>query len=139
MRELFEFRRAKDLSVREAATKLNIKAADLSAFEFQRAAPTANQVAAMAALYGVTSEQIQATIPPQEQIYAENKKLVDFLEAITVLKQHAKDAGLVRGNGGTGVLACPICKTGTIRYSVATSNGHMWAACNTLACVRFME
>ena len=53
--------------------------------------------------------------------------------------QDAKSRGLSKGNGGCGEIACPVCKTGTIRYSVAGCNGHRHARCSTDGCVAFME
>lgn len=40
---------------------------------------------------------------------------------------------------GSGVMDCPICKTGKLRYSRAEYNGHVHAACSTEGCVRWME
>lgn len=40
---------------------------------------------------------------------------------------------------GAGVLPCPACKTGTLKYSRAACNGHIHAACSTAGCVRWME
>lgn len=41
--------------------------------------------------------------------------------------------------GASGEMACPICKTGTLRYSVAGCNGHVHAMCSTDKCVQWME
>ena len=40
---------------------------------------------------------------------------------------------------GAGEMACPVCKTGKLRYSRAGYNGHVHAACSTDTCVRWME
>lgn len=40
---------------------------------------------------------------------------------------------------GAGVMACPVCKTGKLRYSRAGYNGHVHGACSTENCVRWME
>lgn len=61
------------------------------------------------------------------------------LNAIIATHEDAKTKGLKRGSGGNGELPCPACKTGTIRYSVASLNGHIWGACSTKDCVRWME
>lgn len=139
MSELHEFRRAQDLSLREAAKLAHISATELSAFEFHTARPDDQQINTLATLYKVTTDEIRAAIPSPEQVAQQNNKLVAGLEAFVAAKQHAKEQGLGRGNGGFSALPCPSCKTGTIRYSVAGSNGHMWAACSTNDCVRFME
>jgi hypothetical protein len=40
---------------------------------------------------------------------------------------------------GKGSMSCPVCKTGTLRYSRAAYNGHVHAGCSTEGCVRWME
>jgi hypothetical protein len=40
---------------------------------------------------------------------------------------------------GAGTMPCPVCKTGTLRYSRSSYNGHVHAACTTESCVRWME
>ena len=61
------------------------------------------------------------------------------MKAMTKAHEHAKQNGLRKGNGGRGEMPCPICETGTLRYSVAGYNGHMHAQCNTEGCVSWME
>jgi hypothetical protein len=42
--------------------------------------------------------------------------------------------------GAGGVIDCPVCSgKQTLRFSRAGYNGHIHAACNTAACVRWME
>mgnify|MGYP001081117917 CR=1 FL=1 len=41
--------------------------------------------------------------------------------------------------GVAGEIPCPVCETGKLRYSVASLNGHVHAACTTADCVRWME
>jgi hypothetical protein len=36
-------------------------------------------------------------------------------------------------------MACPLCGKGIIKYSIAGSNGHVWARCTTENCVAFMQ
>lgn len=69
----------------------------------------------------------------------ESEKLQNMLTALAEAKKDAKAKGLKCGNGGAGSLPCPVCKTGTIRYSVASVNGHMMARCSTAGCVSWME
>lgn len=38
-----------------------------------------------------------------------------------------------------GQMPCPVCPSGTVRYTIAGVNGHVWARCSTEDCVRFME
>jgi hypothetical protein len=40
---------------------------------------------------------------------------------------------------GHGVIDCPVCKTGKLRYSRAGYNGHVHAGCTTDGCVGWME
>ena len=36
--------------------------------------------------------------------------------------------------GKTGELVCPACETGTVRWTRAPNNGHLWASCSTPNC-----
>jgi len=36
-------------------------------------------------------------------------------------------------------MVCPICRKGKLHFSIASSNGHIWARCTTDDCVRFMQ
>ena len=40
---------------------------------------------------------------------------------------------------GAGKMECPVCKTGTLKYSRAGYNGHVHARCSTDGCVAWME
>lgn len=40
---------------------------------------------------------------------------------------------------GAGEMDCPVCKTGKLRYSRASYNGHVHAKCSTQNCVAWME
>jgi hypothetical protein len=40
---------------------------------------------------------------------------------------------------GQGSMPCPVCKTGTLRYSRAAYNGHVHGRCSTDGCVAWME
>ena len=54
-------------------------------------------------------------------------------------KEDAKLQGFGRGHGGYGSIPCPSCEGGTLRYSVASYNGHMHGRCSTKGCVSWME
>lgn len=41
--------------------------------------------------------------------------------------------------GVSGAIACPCCEGGTLSYSVASINGHIWAVCTTNGCASWME
>jgi hypothetical protein len=63
----------------------------------------------------------------------------DTIRAVTATHEDAKAKGLKQGHGGRGELPCPVCKVGTIGYSVASVNGHIWGRCSTKDCVAWME
>ena len=58
--------------------------------------------------------------------------------AMTVAMEDAKSRGLGVGKGGKGHIACPVCSTGRLFYSVAALNGHLWGQCSTPNCVSWM-
>jgi hypothetical protein len=59
--------------------------------------------------------------------------------AVSCAHEAAKKKGFGAGRGGVGSITCPVCQTGTISYSVASVNGHMWGKCSTKGCVSWME
>jgi len=65
--------------------------------------------------------------------------IAETMQVVAETHKHAKENGLGRGKGGTGSLPCSCCKTGTINYSVASVNGHIWGKCTTPNCVSWME
>jgi hypothetical protein len=67
-----------------------------------------------------------------------NESIQEFLRAVKAAKDHAKTVGLKKGHGGIGETKCPNCE-GTIKYSVASVNGHMWGSCSTEGCAKWME
>lgn len=69
----------------------------------------------------------------------EDPHFENLMIAIHATHQDATGKGFKRGNGGKSSLKCPICKTGTINYSVAGVNGHIWARCTSQDCVSFIE
>ena len=60
------------------------------------------------------------------------------MQAMRDAHADAKAKGYGKGNGGQDSLKCPLCPEGTLRYSVASYNGHMHAGC-TNGCVSWME
>jgi len=42
-------------------------------------------------------------------------------------------------DGSGGFIDCPVCKTGTLKFSRSGYNGHIHAACTTNDCVSWME
>ena len=51
----------------------------------------------------------------------------------------AEIPGDVKDRGKTGTLKCPACKTGTVRWTRAPNNGHLWASCSTPHCFQVMQ
>jgi hypothetical protein len=41
--------------------------------------------------------------------------------------------------GVAGTIACPACEGGTVRFSVAGYNGHIWGKCSTPHCAEWVE
>lgn len=76
--------------------------------------------------------------PTAEEVAAEEAKMDKLLNRTFV----ARDA-IVKATGGkrgvSGKIACPVCNTGELAYSVAGINGHIWAKCSTEDCVSWME
>lgn len=69
---------------------------------------------------------------------ANDKRAEESMKAYVAAHEDAREKGYIKGHGGQSSVACPICE-GTIRYSVASSNGHMMAGCTTRGCVSWME
>jgi hypothetical protein len=74
-----------------------------------------------------------------ETVRRQDEMLNRVLNIIPKIKVHAKAKGIKRGHGGIGEMPCPSNCGGTVRYSVASVNGHMHAICSTPNCVSFME
>jgi hypothetical protein len=68
-----------------------------------------------------------------------DQSMAESLKAMRAAHDDAKEKGFIKGHGGQGSLKCPVCTDGTLRYSVASYNGHMHAGCSTRGCVSWME
>lgn len=76
--------------------------------------------------------------PTRDEIAAE---LVEF-KRLSVACSTVRAAIVEKERGRKSVqgeLPCPVCASGTVRYTIAGTNGHVWARCSTATCVRFME
>ena len=62
-----------------------------------------------------------------------------FVVALSAAHDDAKKKGYKKGHGGKDSLPCPVCKTGTLHYSVASYNGHLWGQCSTKDCMSWMQ
>lgn len=60
-------------------------------------------------------------------------------KAYCAAKADADSKGYKKGHGGAGSLPCPCCDGGTLRYTVASYNGHMHGRCSTEGCVWWMQ
>lgn len=82
-----------------------------------------------------------AEYPTAEEIAAEDRMFREAMErtkkARAAIVSHI--GPWKRGEGAGGSIPCPVCETGTLKYSRAGCNGHIHAACTTADCVRWME
>lgn len=75
----------------------------------------------------------------ERELREDNAFVEKAVKASNQAHQHAKAAGLGVGNGGRGEMPCPTECGGTLRYSVASVNGHLHASCSTTGCLSWME
>ena len=80
--------------------------------------------------------------PTREEAEAEeaerDERSKRSLQAMRDAHADANAKGYGKGKGGSDSLKCPLCADGTLRYSVASINGHMHGACSN-GCVSWME
>lgn len=70
---------------------------------------------------------------PCETEAAERERIDGAIAAKRSILEHAGGR-----RGVSGRVPCPVCG-GELRYSIAASNGHIWACCGTAGCVKFLE
>ena len=68
---------------------------------------------------------------PEERIQAMLQRL--RVTGFIVAKEIAKQRGLT-----SGTMECPMCH-GSLRFSIASCNGHMAAMCETENCIKWIE
>jgi hypothetical protein len=84
-------------------------------------------------------KQGKIQFPKEEAMSAGMKEVIEAMGAAHA-DADAKGLGKEpKRKGGVSTMKCPVCADGTLRYSVAGLNGHMWAGCTTKDCVRWME
>lgn len=132
-------RRALDMSIGECARACGLGTSVMSRIERGLENPPDAVVSTIASVLKCTPEEIRAGLPTAEEVAQLEKRAADALEALVAVQADAMAHGLRRGKGGTGRVQCPVCGDGEIRYSVAESNGHIWASCSTHGCVRWMQ
>jgi len=83
-------------------------------------------------LYEVTKELIEEV---------EEEARMSMKNVLTARAAIVENIGtwVVGQSGESGQLPCPICETGTLRFSRSGVNGHIHAGCSTETCVRWME
>jgi len=80
-----------------------------------------------------SAEEAEANFHEKERLTQQ------FFTALAAASEDAKKKGFKKGHGGQDSLPCPVCKSGTLRYSVASYNGHLWGQCSTKGCVSWMQ
>lgn len=76
--------------------------------------------------------------PTPEEIAAHDEE-VQALFSRTMVAREAIVKATDGKRGVAGEIACPVCESGKLRYSVASLNGHIHAGCTTENCVAWME
>ena len=135
---LFEYRREIGKSLGECARNCGLTTVELSRIERGKLKPTPEQVGAISGALGLLPDQVLEGIPTAEEMESETGESIDAVVAMISASADAKQKGFKRGNGGRGEMQCPICK-GTLCYSVASINGHIWGKCKTDGCVSWMQ
>lgn len=80
-----------------------------------------------------TREEAEAKVTRSEERHER------VMKVLTGTHEHAKAQGYGRSKGGKDSLPCPSGCGGTVHYSVASLNGHIWGKCTTEGCVSWME
>ena len=77
-------------------------------------------------------------LPTPEEVAAEEAEIENYIRRIIgtrmAIVAHAQGKRGVQGS-----FACPECKDGVLRYSIAECNEHIHARCSTKDCVAVME
>lgn len=126
------------MALGELARRCQIGTATISRIERGREIPDDSVLSNIGEALGWTVSEVRAALPSKEGADAANDMFLDSLKAMAACHEDAKAKGFGRGSAGRGEVECPICK-GRLRYSVAAVNGHMWGACSTDGCARWMQ
>ena len=93
----------------------------------------------LAALKGMTPGTCpHASFPTLEEAQETEKEINAYFMNVALARK-AIDEHSKGKRGVAGVLECPICKAGQLRYTIAECNGHCHAGCSTKGCVQWME
>lgn len=80
-----------------------------------------------------TQDEAQADVDQMERRFENRMKA--RAEITTYIDNHA----LNKNSDLTGKMPCPVCDGGTLAWSRASLNGHVWGSCSTDGCVAWME
>lgn len=79
-----------------------------------------------------------ANYPTREEAEERDREIHEGL--LLIFKARAAIVEAMGSKRGLkGQIPCPCCDGGTLHYTVAAINGHIWGACSTPSCVRWME
>jgi hypothetical protein len=126
------------MALGELARAANLGTVVMSRIERGIECPPDSVLEPIAKLLDWTLEELKAAIPSKEDAERDYCKMSDGITAMLAAQSDAKIKGLKKGHGGQSTMACPICK-GTLHYSVASVNGHLWGRCATDGCVSWMQ
>ena len=73
-----------------------------------------------------------------EEIATREEDMRGRFARLGIIRRAIVEANKATGEHG-GTLDCPACKTGTVSWSMARSNGHIHARCSTPDCAAWME
>lgn len=135
---LTEKRRSLDMALGECARKCGLGSAVLSRIERGSEGAPDSVLAKIGEVLGWTIDEVKSGLPSPQEVAENYKRSSDMLLALGAVAEDASKHGLKKGSGGNGQIECPICK-GTLRYSVASLNGHIWGKCDNSECVRWMQ
>jgi transcriptional regulator with XRE-family HTH domain len=135
---LTEIRRSLSMSLGECARAALTTPVELSKIERGAKAPTDDEVLLIGKVLGLDASEVRTSLPSPEEVAENYARASDGLLCMCAAMEDAKKRGLKKGNGGAGEIECPVCK-GRLRYSCASTNGHVWGACLTKGCARWMQ
>ena len=76
--------------------------------------------------------------PTAEEVERNDTEINKIITASMKARKAIKAIDHPKGANAAGSVECPMCG-GVLRYTIAGCNGHVWAACETADCIRWME
>jgi hypothetical protein len=79
-------------------------------------------------------------VPCPSKVYMSDQEVADHEQKIATLIGHLGqcDQAIAKQSGSAGTITCPKCG-GTLHWSRAGNNGHVWGSCETNGCLRWVE